>query len=234
MGRGFYPGLFIRRETDLILHLHEDTNLIPWPNFVGQCFKKRKDLAAMFIFAGILVTAGAVGGGLMLSEAMMPLIVSGVVGFYCYGVGLLCDAWVTRPVVGYRMDSSGRVCQDHQKWWVEDALLWPDADKQSHNKKRVLWLDGFSSGRAGYLPTAFNPWLAPLPVGSAPGLMPVTGTRVAAIKAKMRQVARVGRYREPDPKEKFAQGLLVGAIAACLVAVLMAANRATEMLGYAT
>ncbi len=210
------------------LHLHDDTNLIPWPNFIGQCFKKRKDLAAMFIFAGILVTAGAVGGGLMLSETMMPLIVSGVVGFYCYGVGTLCDAGLTRPGVFYRVDTRGRVCQDHQKWWVEDALKWPDADKQSHNKKLGLWLDGFSDD-----PVAFNPWLAPLPVGSAPGMMPVTGTRVAAIKAKMRQVARVGRYREPDPKEKFAQGLLVGAIAACLVAVLMAANRATEMLGFA-
>ena len=210
------------------LHIYDDTNLIPWPNFIGQSFKKRKDLAFMFILVGVLVAAGAVGGGLLLSETMMPMIVSGVVGFYCYGVGMLCDAWLTRPVVVYRMDSSGRVCQDHQKWWVEDALKWPDSDKPTHNKKRVLWVDAFSGD-----PKAFNPWLAPLPVGSAPGLMPVTGTRVASIKAKMRQVARVGRYREADPKEKFAQGLLVGAIAACLVAVLMAANRATEMLGFA-
>ncbi len=145
---------------------------------------------------------------------------------------LFSDANLTRHVVVYHRDSGGQVYQDHQKWWVEDAMRWADVFKLEHVGKRVLWIDGIKKGE----PVPFNAWLAKPPAGeiSADGktLIPVTGTRVASVAAKMLAVGKIMKFREPTPGEKLQQGLMVAAIGIGVLGIVMAIGRIGEITGF--
>jgi len=216
----------LRETTDL--KLFPDTSLIPWPAFIKLAYQRRKDLAVMFglaalIAAGVVspIVTGLVGvsGGLLAGVASVGAIAVGAV--------MYADPATTKSVVVFRRDSSGEVTEDHQRWWIADANTWPDKYKKNYNGARVLFIDAL-----GEKPIPFDPWINPAPVATNDKLS-VTGTRVAAIKAKQRSASRILKYREAEPGEKFQQGLFAMVIVACLVATLMAADRVAQMYGYA-
>lgn len=214
------------------LKLFQDTNLIPWPNFLFACLWRRKEyglaylvgLFATYYFTFVL--AYPLVGPLVVGIATM------VAGLFSIVAAVLLDGQMTRPIVVYRRDSGDQVFQDHQRWWVEDAMHWADAFKLEHGNKRVLWIDGIDPES----PIPFNPWLADPPVAEidakGKSRIPVTGTRVASVTAKMKSVAKIMKYREPTPGETLRQGLMVGALAIGLVAILMGVNRAGEIMGF--
>jgi hypothetical protein len=108
-------------------------------------------------------------------------------------------------------------------------MKWPDSHKMFHNGSRVLFIDAL-----GEHPIPLDLWIKPPPSAlEGKGKIPVTGTRVASIKAKERSAARVLKYREADAGEKFQQGLFAGVIVICLIATLMAADRVAVLYGYA-
>ena len=206
--------------------LHQDTNLIPWHSFFFACLKRRRDFALYFVL-GIIAVAAVLFSFGYLFLAPVSMVVVAVMAT------MIGDSKLTRPVVVYHPDSGGNIFQDHQKWWVEDAMTWPDEFKLDHIGKRVLWIDGIDPMN----PIAFNPWLAPIPSGEEDEkgipLIPVTGSRVAATKAKAKAVSKIMKYTEPTPGEKVRQGLMAGVLAIALIAILMAANRSAEIMGFA-
>ena len=165
----------------------------------------------------------------LIGWALAPLIFVVVLGLVAIGAAMYADAATTKTVVVYRKDSAGQVTEDHQKWWIEDVMKWPDSHKMFHNGSRVLFIDAL-----GEHPIPLDLWIKPPPSAlEGKGKIPVTGTRVASIKAKERSAARVLKYREADAGEKFQQGLFAGVIVVCLIATLMAADRVAQMYGYA-
>ncbi|KKK49055.1 hypothetical protein LCGC14_3138940, partial [marine sediment metagenome] len=205
--------------------LHDDTNLIPWPSFFFAALKRRRDFAIYFALAIIVLIA------ILYSFGYLFLVPTSVLVFAVIAA-VVADSKLTRPVVVYHHDSGGNVFEDHQKWWVEDAMTWPDEFKLDHSGKRVLWIDGLDTDN----PIAFNPWLAPVPSGEedekGEPLIPVTGSRVAATRAKAKAVSKIMKYTDPTPGEKLRQGLMVGVLAIALIAILMAANRSAEIMGF--
>lgn len=187
-------------------------------------------MAIMFGVIGALlalfISTTAAG---LIGWSLAPLVFVLVAGLIAVGAAMYADTATTRTVVVYRKDSAGLVIEDHQKWWIEDVMKWPDSYKMFYNGSRVLFIDGL-----GDKPIPLDLWIKPSPSAlEGKGKMPVTGTRVAAIKAKQRSVASVLKYRERDPGEKFQQGLFAGVIVVSLIATLMAADRVAQMYGYA-
>lgn len=209
------------------MKLYPDTNLIPWPNFLISSMKRRRDLGAMFLLSIVAVVAVALT---VVYPAMGSLTVIALftgVGVVSMGFAVLADRMLTRPVVVYRKDSAGQAFEDHQKWWAEDALKWPDIYKLAFNKKRVLWIDALDE--KNLLP--FMPWIAPQPTSSADGTLPVTGSRVASVVATSKAVAQIMKYKEPSPGEKVQQGLIAVIIIGSFIAMLMAGTTAIDMMG---
>ncbi len=208
------------------LKLHQDTNLIPWPSFLFAALKRRVAFAMYFALATIALVAVLYWYGYLF------LVPASVVVFAVIAA-VIADSKLTRPVVVYHRDSGDNVFEDHQKWWVEDAMTWPDEFKLDHLGKRVLWINGIDTNN----PIVFNPWLAPIPSGEqdekGEPLIPVTGSRVAATRAKAKAVSKIMKYTEPTPGQQLRQGLMAGVLAIALIAILMAANRSAEIMGFA-
>ncbi len=217
------------RGTSLMIDrkLGTDTNLIPWPNFFIESLKRRRDFTTQMLVVFFVAVAALVMSGQLVFVPVAALCMAVV-------VSLVADKKLTRPVVVYRKDDDGTVCQDHQKWWVEDAMLWPDESKVDHEGKRILWIDALEKNK----PIPFKPWLAPLPsteVDKRTGgvMIPVTGSRVASVRAKMKSVSRIMKYTEPTAAAQMRTGLLVGALIVGMLAILMAVNRAADIMGFA-
>ncbi len=211
------------------LKLYPDTNLIPWPTFIVTAYKRRKSMAIMFGVIGaclaLFISTTAAG---IVGWSLAPLVFVLVAGVITVGTAMYADSAATKTVIVYRKDSAGLVIEDHQKWWIEDVMKWPDSHKMFYNGSRVLFIDALGDD-----PIPLDLWIKPSPSAlEGKGKMPVTGTRVASIKAKERSAARVLKYRESDPGEKFQQGLFAGVIVVSLIATLMAADRVAQMYGY--
>jgi len=216
-------------DTDAVVEperqVYPDTNLIDWPSFVIEAMKRRRDYMAIAGGLPLLVVGIA---ALYLPVMFLPLAVIGAVVAGIAAAVYLAES-STRPVVVERYDESGDACQDHQSWWATDAATWPDKHKRTFNGKRVLWIDRLDDEAP---PIPFNPWINPIPVPDEKTL-PVTGSRVAAVRAKSGGASRILKYRTPTPGENFQQGLMVAVILGSFVAILMAANRIAEMMGFA-
>ena len=141
------------------LKLYPDTNLIPWPTFIVTAYKRRKSMAIMFgvIGAALALFISTTAAGLV-GWALAPLIFVLVFGLIAIGAAMYADAASTKTVVVYRRDSAGQVTEDHQKWWTEDVMKWPDAHKMFHNGSRVLFIDAL-----GEDPIPLDLWIKPPP-----------------------------------------------------------------------
>ncbi len=228
MGRRVRISCQVRGTSPMINRkLGTDTNLIPWPNFFVESLKRRRDFATQMLLVFFVAVAALVMSGQLVFLPVVSICMAVV-------VSLVADKKLTRPVVVYRKDDDGNVCEDHQKWWVEDAMLWPDESKVDHQGKRVLWIDALNNEN----PFAFKAWLAPLPSteidkNTGGTLIPVTGSRVASVRAKMKSVSRIMKYTEPTAAAQMRTGLLVGALIVGMLAILMAVNRAADIMGFA-
>ncbi len=208
------------------LKLHQDTNLIPWPTFLIAALKRRTGFAIYFALTIIALVAGLYSFGYLFLVPASVLVCSVI-------ATVIADSKLTRPVVVYHLDSGDNVFADHQKWWLEDAMTWPDEFKPDHMGTRVLWIDGIDKDN----PIAFHPWLAPAPSGEVDEkgepVVPVTGSMVAATRAMAKAVSKIMKYTEPTPGEKLRQGLMAAVLGVALIAILMAANRSAEIMGFA-
>ena len=210
------------------LKLSPDTNLIPWPAFLGRVVRQRPEYAALLV---LLVGAAVYGAylALPLLGGLAVLVLFAGSGGGAALVAFAANLQLTRPVVVYRPDSGGVAFEDHQRWWVSDALAWPDVYKREYLGKRVLWLDAMGGD---VIP--FDPWIAPPPSAAVDGkiTIPVTGTRVASVRAKMTSVAALIKYRPKSAGEQIQQGLMIAGIVGGLLAILLAGNRAAEIMGF--
>lgn len=205
------------------LELYEDTNLIAWPSFPLRAVKRHKEYGLMFaVFLPILIYVSIAS----LSGMVGFLAVISVLVVAPFVFALMLDKLTTADVVVFRNDSSGLPCQDWQRWWIEDAVKWPDAYKHDFQGKRVLFIDGLEGK-----PIDFDAWLADPPKRSSDGKEPITGSRVAGERSTAKAIDRIAKFRPQTRGEQIQQGLMVGAIAVCMVAILMAADRVATVMG---
>lgn len=205
------------------LKLYPDTNLIPWPTFPFAAVKRNKEYGLMFaalLFSGIYVSVTA-APGIIGFFSVIALITLGPVVFT-----LFLASRLTADVVVFRFDSSGWPCEDWQKWWNSDVLEWPDAYKFDFEGRRVLFIDGLEKS-----PLNFDPWIAELPKRSSAGDEPITGSRVSGERATSKAIDRIAKFRPQTTGDQIQQGLMVGAIAVSMIAILMAADRVATVMG---
>ncbi len=208
--------------------LAPDTNLIPWPQFIAKSIRSNPGVG--FVMFGLAAAFGSIAfiyTNNVAPDFSLMATAWAVVAGVLVGARII-DPLTTRLVIVIHPDAHGEAHIDYQMWDRKLEATWPDILKLTMGKKRVMWLDAMNDD--GIRP--FYPWLAPIPqrhkVGSVE-VLPVTGGRVFQIKAKMATTTRLLKYRAPDPREKFQQGMIAVVIGVCILAMIMAGGRVEDM-----
>ncbi len=207
------------------LELHNDTNLIDWFHFPFVAMKRYKEYAVGFVIlmgAALLVSVDMLSG----INAIFAIII--VMFVLPVGFTAFLAKQVTTPVVVYRVDSSGEPCEDIQSWWNTDVMTWPDAFKFDFNGNRILFIDALDPADV----KPFDPWIAPPPGRDENGKLPITGTRVASVRSQSKAVTRISKFRPPTRGQQIQQGLMVAVIGGSLIAMFMAGDRVSMIMGF--
>ncbi len=207
------------------LKLHPDTNLIDWFIFPLVVMKRKKEYAGMFAFvmvAALLVAIDALSG-INAIFAVIVVLVALPAAFTMF-----LAKQVTTTAVVYRVDSSGKPCEDIQSWWNDDVMTWPDAFKFDFNGKRILFIDALDLNDL----KPFDPWIALPPGRDDKGKLAITGTRVASVRSQAKAVTRISKFRPVTTGQQIQQGLMVAVIGGALIAMFMAGDRVSVMMGF--
>ena len=188
----------------------EDTNLIPWFDFIKVAsFKNPK---VFFMFAAVAVLSMAIG--YILTPVAVFWAGLAVMGYYA----VFIDNYSTRRMLVFRQGSSDEIYLDEQKWWKDTAEIWPDGSKYLHRNKRVgVWED---TG-AGLRP--FDCWAAPISEDGA------EGSDVGNIGALQEAGRKVVRFQEAGTFEQIKLGMFALIIGGMLMATIMAAGQITDI-----
>ena len=148
-------------------------------------------------------------------------------GFAAYlFVGLAIIRRATREVHVFRRIAGGMPVHDIQRWWRRDEAKWPQSWRHTMRSRSVLWVDALEYDPAAKRPELtlfpFNPYLAPLPSDTSQAKLGKAWAR--------RRAARGILDARSGSSVAIKQGLIAGAIVACIVAIYLGGMQIVEQL----
>ncbi len=189
----------------------EDTNMLPFLDFLIEATKRSPIIAGLF--GGGALLSGIIGYFIMPMMSLY-LVLGVAIGYYFF-----LDSYSTRRQLVFRKGEMSETYLDEQKWWKADSEFFPDGAKYVHKNKRVgVWE---VVGSDGIRP--FDAWVAPVSSDS------VEGSEVGNITAMMRGAKDIASHRELTQNEKLAMGMFALIIVVCFIAVILASGQIGEM-----
>ena len=209
--------------------LPENTDLIPWPEFLVAAVRRYPLNGALVIGLAVML-AGAlwIFGPAYLPATILPGLTIAVVGGVVFiAAGPFANS-ATRSAYVIRSSKHGRPDVDHQKWWRSDFARFPDQYKVEIGGRRSIWLDCID-GKV----RPFDPWLASMPTTILDGksnlyIHPISPAQVGGIEVIEKSTKRIAQHRESSEREALQQGAMAILTVVGLGAMFLAGQTAMD------